>query len=186
MVLLRQDLNDSCCSSSSATILNIMVNRNCCLISFIRKYSQFWISFAAENKKLVKTVQINSTTGKNCFGSFQFRISSTESKVKPASCIESKQHQKEVLNISFHSKVWISSTDWKDNPTSNINRRHVTGKNYLTISFPKLQEKIMMMMMMITIIIPLHKKLLQFDWLRAVVFQLNLKYLHVKITTFCR
>ena len=31
-------------------------------------------------------------------------------------------------------------------------------------------------------IILLHEKLLQFDWLRAVVFQLNLKYLHVKIT----
>ena len=30
--------------------------------------------------------------------------------------------------------------------------------------------------------IPLHEKFLQFDWLRAVVFQLNLKYLHVKIT----
>ena len=31
----------------------------------------------------------------------------------------------------------------------------------------------------------LHEKFLQFDWLRAVVFQLNLKYLHEKITTFC-
>ena len=31
-------------------------------------------------------------------------------------------------------------------------------------------------------IILLHEKFLQFDWLRAVVFQLNLKYLHVKIT----
>ena len=31
--------------------------------------------------------------------------------------------------------------------------------------------------------IPLHEKFQQFDWLRAVVFQLNLKYLHVKITT---
>ena len=29
-------------------------------------------------------------------------------------------------------------------------------------------------------IILLHEKFLQFDWLRAVVFQLNLKYLHVK------
>ena len=29
----------------------------------------------------------------------------------------------------------------------------------------------------------LREKFLQFDWLRAVVFQLNLKYLHVKITT---
>ena len=28
----------------------------------------------------------------------------------------------------------------------------------------------------------LHEKFLQFEWLRAVVFQLNLKYLHVKIT----
>ena len=28
----------------------------------------------------------------------------------------------------------------------------------------------------------LHEKFLQFDWLRAVVFQLNLKYLQVKIT----
>ena len=36
-----------------------------------------------------------------------------------------------------------------------------------------------------TAFIPLHEKFLQFDWLRAVVFQLNLKYLHVKITTFC-
>ena len=37
----------------------------------------------------------------------------------------------------------------------------------------------------ITAIILLHENFLQFDWLRAVVFQLNLKYLHVKITTFC-
>ena len=31
-------------------------------------------------------------------------------------------------------------------------------------------------------VILLHEKLLQFDWLRAVVFKLNLKYPHVKIT----
>ena len=29
-------------------------------------------------------------------------------------------------------------------------------------------------------------KFLQFDWFRAVVFQLNLKYLHVKITNLLR
>ena len=34
----------------------------------------------------------------------------------------------------------------------------------------------------ISFIILLYEKFLQFDWLRAVVFQLNLKYLHVKIT----
>ena len=32
----------------------------------------------------------------------------------------------------------------------------------------------------------LHEKFLQFDWLRAVVFHLNLKYLHVKITNLLR
>ena len=31
-------------------------------------------------------------------------------------------------------------------------------------------------------VILLHEKFFQSDWLRAVVFQLNLKYLHVKIT----
>ena len=35
-------------------------------------------------------------------------------------------------------------------------------------------------------VILLHEKFLQFDWLRAVVFQLNLKYLHVKITNLLR
>ena len=35
-------------------------------------------------------------------------------------------------------------------------------------------------------IILLHEKFLQFDWLRAVEFQLNLKYLHVKITDLLR
>ena len=34
----------------------------------------------------------------------------------------------------------------------------------------------------IKLFIPLHDKFLQFDWLRAVVFQLNLRYLHLKIT----
>ena len=38
----------------------------------------------------------------------------------------------------------------------------------------------------ITRLILLHEKFLQFDWLRAVVFQLNLKYLHVKITNLFR
>ena len=38
----------------------------------------------------------------------------------------------------------------------------------------------------IIIIILLHEKFLQFDWLRAVEFQLNLKYLHVKISNLLR
>ena len=36
----------------------------------------------------------------------------------------------------------------------------------------------------VKVLILLHDKFLQSDWLRAVVFQLNLKYLHVKITNF--
>ena len=38
----------------------------------------------------------------------------------------------------------------------------------------------------ISAVILLHEKCLQFDWLRAVVFQLNLKYIHVKITNLLR
>ena len=38
----------------------------------------------------------------------------------------------------------------------------------------------------IAAIILLHEKFLQFDWLRAVVFQINLKYLRVKITNLLR
>ena len=41
---------------------------------------------------------------------------------------------------------------------------------------------IIIIITIIIIIIILHKKFLQFAWLRAVVFQLNLKYPHVKIT----
>ena len=38
----------------------------------------------------------------------------------------------------------------------------------------------------ISLVILLHEKFVQSDWLRAVVFQLNLKYLHVKITNLLR
>ena len=41
---------------------------------------------------------------------------------------------------------------------------------------------ITIIIIIIIIIILLHEKFLQFDWLRAVVLQLDLKYLHVKIT----
>ena len=34
---------------------------------------------------------------------------------------------------------------------------------------------------LINVFILLNEKFLQFDWLRAAVFQLNLRYLHVKI-----
>ena len=40
--------------------------------------------------------------------------------------------------------------------------------------------------LVVALLILLHEKFVQFDWLRAVVFQLNLKYLHVKITNVLR
>ena len=49
---------------------------------------------------------------------------------------------------------------------------YVTGQNYI----------LQVIITVIIIIILLPDKFLQFDWLRAVVFPLNLKYLHVKIT----
>ena len=38
----------------------------------------------------------------------------------------------------------------------------------------------------IKMLILLHEKFLQFDWLKAVLLQLNLKYLYVKITNLLR
>ena len=38
---------------------------------------------------------------------------------------------------------------------------------------------------LINVFILLNEKFLQFDWLRAVVFRLNLRYLHVKIKHLC-
>ena len=38
----------------------------------------------------------------------------------------------------------------------------------------------------VEIFILLHAKFLQFEWLRAVVFQLNLKHLQLKITNLLR
>ena len=43
-------------------------------------------------------------------------------------------------------------------------------------------RSLLLIVLRITLLILLHEKFLQFDWLRAVVFQLNFKYLHVKIT----
>ena len=46
----------------------------------------------------------------------------------------------------------------------------------------KFLAKLNAQFLIISYFILLHEKFLQFDWIRAVVFQLNLKYLRVKIT----
>ena len=67
-----------------------------------------------------------------------------------------------------------SANDW--NPESTFSWKRI--RNPLPgIRNPQVESWIW-----ITFTILLHEKFLQFDWLRAVVFQLNLKYLHVKIT----
>ena len=60
-----------------------------------------------------------------------------------------------------------------------------------TAKIPDIKERIrggikMVIWFQINSFIPLNEKLLQFDWLRAVVYQLNLKYLHVEITNLLR
>ena len=51
----------------------------------------------------------------------------------------------------------------------------------ITISYPTSANGITVLLNVLKLLIPLHEKFLRFDWLRAVVFELNLKYLHVKI-----
>ena len=63
-------------------------------------------------------------------------------------------------------------------------RRHLDTETYgrLPLQFFSISQ----VKLQINGVILLHEKFLQFDWLRAVVFQLNLKYLHVKITNLLR
>ena len=44
----------------------------------------------------------------------------------------------------------------------------------------------MLLLQLVIIIILLHAKFPQFDWLKVVVFQLTLKYLQVQITNLLR
>ena len=74
----------------------------------------------------------------------------------------------------FYSQllIWLNRTEWSPLWSViiwviNIIRRPHSGSLICLITS------------MITDLILLHEKFLQFDWLRAVVFQLNLKYLHV-------
>ena len=66
-------------------------------------------------------------------------------------------------------KIWVGQTtlNGKKGGWPKINKRKQT--NFLRPAS-------------VTKVILIHEKFLQFDWLRAVVCQLNLKYLHVKIT----
>ena len=80
--------------------------------------------------------------------------------------------------------IWHSSKDW--NPESKISSstNKKTSTQYLESGIHSMEFRIQDSW--ITFIISLHKKFLQFDWLGAVVFQVNLKYLHVKITNLLR
>ena len=68
----------------------------------------------------------------------------------------------------------------------------VSGFANISVYFNKLANNFMKPLdkcfkrIKILLVILLHEKFLPFDWLRAVVFQLNLKYFHVKITNLLR
>ena len=94
------------------------------------------------------------------------RQKATEVKYK---CEESLTKQSIFVEYSLLQKKYLSFATKIDH------RKHKIGQIY--IWNPMTTRFIMFIL--------LHEKFLQFDWLRGVVFQLNLKYLHVKVTTFC-
>jgi len=67
-------------------------------------------------------------------------------------------------------------------PTRHVTNARVFQENLANIQTPQEIILISKSRRNVSSVILLREKFLQFDWLRAVVFQLNLKYLHVKIT----
>ena len=89
------------------------------------------------------------------------------------------QKQKKSAIINFrHLKSWVQ-------PLNDHHNAKITFCNYFKWC-QLLKYFNLLFLTGILIFILLHEKFLQFDWLRAVVFQLNLKYLHVKITNLLR
>ena len=72
------------------------------------------------------------------------------------------------VNISWCVVIFTHANKIKSNHGSVLGEVHSMVKSKFNLR--------------VTRFILLHEKFLQCDWLRAVVFQLNLKYLHVKIT----
>ena len=69
---------------------------------------------------------------------------------------------------------------WNANWSDKINSRFWTRGRWLLSPFKEIGKKDQLIIGYYIIL--LHENFLQFDWLRAVIFQLNLKYQHVKIT----
>ena len=80
-------------------------------------------------------------------------------------------HNRDFLDFWFHKQKFSIF----QNPDSLPLGEFYDQQQQLYFSIPTWVNGIL------TYIIQLHGKFLQFDWLRAVVFQLNLKYLRVKI-----
>ena len=79
-----------------------------------------------------------------------------------------------VFNDNNHRRGQIASAGWTTLRTKNCKTGNKLIKNNNHFAF--------IIVVWIYSVTLLREKFLQFDWLRAVVFQLNLKYLHVKIT----
>ena len=91
----------------------------------------------------------------------------------------------EVLALTSDGKTsppsdWVEFTTEHDSGRSH-NFEPFSCRRKTSFYFPK-PMLLVRVFFNFTFVILLHEKFLQFDWLRAVVFQLNLKYLHVKIT----
>ena len=69
---------------------------------------------------------------------------------------------------------------WNANWSDKINSRFWTRGRWLLSPFKEIGKKDQLIICYYIIV--LYEKFLQFDGLRAVIFQLNLKYQHVKIT----
>ena len=75
--------------------------------------------------------------------------------------------------------IWLNYADLRRWYPQRPNSSYRTQLYTIIVNYIKYTK---LFFVQITSFILLHEKFLQFDWLRAVVFQLNLRYLHVKIT----
>ena len=88
------------------------------------------------------------------------------------------------VTSSQYLKSWGDRQPWDCVLNLSQQAKNITFYYINTNEIPGelLRENLISSHVKITCFILLHEKFLEFDWLRAVAFQLNLKYLHVKIT----
>ena len=124
-----------------------------------------------EDVRAQKDALENLNTRKSTSRKIPTGILSKNSELKPN--LSSKSSRECRSSRSIRSRIW-TKTRVKLFP--NFTRHHLITHSNTIFQFH------FHFFHVIFIFILLHEKFLQFDWLRAVVFKLNLKYQHVKIT----